>query len=176
MKRTTLSLVMLTCLVLSLLIFGAFTAVSTANAQLGNTGTPVRCTHASAIGSTIGGNGFEQSLTCTRPDGSSFSTVPANNYLLVTDLLILEEDGPLLSYKGALEVKNSGGAIEYSVPFWVESQKSFSEHFTTPYYILKTGDYLNAHNLVTNTYGVNMRFFVSGLLTTNYNYLPLTVK
>ncbi len=180
MKRTMLSLVMLACSVVALLIGTAFAVVPSASAQLGNTGVPVRCTHANAIGSTIGGSGSEQTLTCYRPDGSSFSTVPSSNYLLVTDVLIDEDHGSSVgtSWLSSLEVKHGSG-VAYGMPFWIEATPSFqtfSEHFTTPYFVLRADDYLNARNMVTTSYFVNMRFYVSGILTTNYSYLPLVSR
>ncbi len=180
MKRTMLSLVMLAGCVVVFLIGTAFVVVPSASAQLGNTGVPVRCTHANALTSTIGGTGTEQTLTCYRPDGSSFSTVPSGNYLLVTDVVIHEEYGAPIgtSWLGSLEVKR-GGAVAYNMPFWIEATPSYhtySQHFTTPYFVLKADDSLNARDMVTTAYSVNMRFYISGILTTNYSYLPLTVR
>ncbi len=180
MKRTMLSLVVLAGLAVALLIGTAFMVVPSANAQMGNAGVPVRCTHANALTSTINGSGTEQTLTCYRPDGSSFTTVPANNYLLVTDVVIHEENGSNVgaSWLGSLEVKR-GGAVAYNMPFWIEATpfyKTYSQHFTTPYFVLKADDSLNARDMVTTTYFLSMRFYISGILTTNYSYLPLTLR
>ncbi len=85
MKRTTVSLVMLACLVMASLIIAGFTAVSSANAQLGNTGVPVSC-----FGSANPSNFAD--LSCTAADGTPFGTggtVPSGHYLLVTDVQVM---------------------------------------------------------------------------------------
>ena len=60
-----------------------------------------------------------------------------------------------------------------SLPFVTRTAETFSEHFTTPYLVLKPGEHLRMNNIASS--GVTT-FFVSGLLTTNVTYMPLTAR
>ncbi len=138
MKRSTMSIVLLACLVVVLLIVTAFTAVSSANAQLGNSGVPVGCWN--SISSGAQGN-----LSCNAADGITFTDVPTGHYLLVTDVLV-EPSGSLDPGGWAVGLANSGstGPDGNYLAFRAQTLVSLGEHFTTPYLVLYQGQHLRA--------------------------------
>lgn len=167
-KRATMSFVLLACLVVGLLIVTAFTAASSANAQLGNTGVPVRCR-----GELSSGN--SDNLSCKAADGTTFTNVPTDHYLLVTDVLV-DPGGPpdtpwvATLLNSATTWLEADGDLSFSAPNLV----TVGEHFTTPYLVLHGGQYL--HWSITGLPGGGAGIFVSGLLTTNYSYAPLIAR
>lgn len=169
MKRTTISVVLFACLVVVLLVINAFTAVSSANAQLGNTGVPVRCDISDFIA-----NGSSTDMNCVAADGTSFTNVPTGHYLMVTDVTMVPiyyaTSGRFL---GRIVWKNGNLDVK---PVWLVTlgAETISEHFTVPYLVLPAGHHLEAANFPTSASYAT--FYVSGLLTTNYNYIPMVVR
>ncbi len=168
MKRTALSLVMLACLVMASLIIAAFTTVSSANAQLGNTGVPVSC------GGQVSADATSY-LTCTAADGTPFGTdvtVPSGHYLLVTDVQIT----PMGPATGDWEVFLDRYSTDMTaqILYATQTRASFAEHYTTPYLVARPGERLRVRNIVSSSGGVLV--YVSGLLTTNVSYMPLITR
>lgn len=166
MKRTTLSLVMLACLVVVLLVVTAFTAVSTASAQLGNTGVPVRC---SGTASTTN----PSSLLCKSADGLTFTNVPASHYLMVTDVVAAPSSASGTYWAYIMHMVDSVSPPDGSLEFRSSTSDTFGWHFAAPYLVLSPGRYLGV--MITASSG-NVNFYVSGLLTTSVSFLPLVTR
>lgn len=171
MKRTTLSIVVLTCLVVVLLIVTAFTAATSASAQLGNTGVPVRC--------SAGGNvSTANTLTCSAADGTVFgggsTAVPTGRYLLVTDVQI-EPTGPATGtwVISLSRMSSTGTEIDISA-FTRHSPETYAMHYSSPIFVLSQGQYLRMINYWGNTSFTTVEVF--GLLTTNYTYTPMIAR
>jgi hypothetical protein len=167
MKRTT-SLLILACLLVVLLAIGGFATVSTANAQLGNNGVPVRCYNAITSGQQL-------NLLCRAADGTTFTNVPTGHYLLVTDVRIdpvgiPDPTGWVVRLANGVSSGPDGNYLYFRGPTIV----SVGEHFTTPYLLLSQGEHLQASP--TGLPGGGTDVYVSGLLTTNYFYAPLIAK
>ncbi len=166
MKRTTLTIVVLACLVVLLLLVTAFTAVSTASAQLGNTGIPVLC----ATGITPGN--FVNPI-CQAADGTSFTTVPTGHYFLVTDV-ILRPYGPATGmWNVGITMKGPAADVQQYFEMVTQTQVTSSEHFVSPYLVIPQGKYLSLYNYGTSG---TVYLFVSGLLTTSVSYLPAITR
>ncbi len=167
MKRTTLSLVVLACLVVVLLIVTAFTAASSANAQLGNTGVPVRCSAGVTTTSPT-------DLTCRSADGQTFTSVPAGYYLMVTDVVLTPVGTPGPSWMNLAQIV-SGSPAEAQLDFTTDTVSSFGGHFTVPYFVLPANRLLRAYGIMMPG-GGGVNVYVSGLLTTNVYFLPLVSR
>lgn len=168
MKRSMLSLALLACLVVALLIVTAFAAVSSASAQLGNTGVPVICQSTSLL------SGESADMTCQAADGTFFDSakfVPAGHYLFVTDYLVLS--GTAAGRYSGEVCSVEGSTLVICLPAYGDPNYPASKHFTTPMLWAKSGQFLRASN--TSTLSA-MSFRISGLLTTNASYLPLTSR
>ncbi len=166
MKRSTLSLVLLACLIVALLIVTAFALVSSASAQIGNTGVPMICESPSLS------SGTSARMSCVGADGSYFgpgdTTVPAGHYLFVTDYLVHNGTSAGLYFA---EVCSMQGTTPWRcVPTDGNPDYPPSKHFTMPMLWAKSGEYLEAHN---GGSPASMTIRVYGLLTTSVNYLPL---
>ncbi len=164
MKRSAVSIIVLASLVLVLLLVTAFTAVSSANAQLGNTGVPARC-----------GSGYSPTGTgdmyCNAADGTNFYNVPSNHYLLVTDVVIIPWDGPTAGlWRGWLTSK-MGTSNLLTTYFEAVTADSRGDHYTVPVMWLPSGAHLEG-TLRDGSSGYAY-LYVYGLLTTNYTYVPL---
>ncbi len=134
------------------------------NAQVGQSGIPVVCKV--GVPPTI-----TSDLTCRLPDGSTFTTVPASNYLLVTDFYIT---APANTYSVGINMRDvsSFQPID-TITFTGGALENRSEHFTTPLFVLRPGWRLEAYTTGT---GGSVMFQVTGLLSTNYSYLPMIVR
>lgn len=112
-------------------------------------------------------------MWCAAADGTSFTDVPAGHYLLVTDFSMApfpSADGP---FDGSVSQVNGTTSIYY-VFLITPRRATVSEHYITPCFVVPPGDHLGAKN---NAGSTSMAwFYVSGLLTTNYNYLPMLVR
>ena len=168
MKRTTVSIIVLACLVLALLIVTAFTAVSSASAQLGNTGVPVWCD-----GGILNPN-TSSDFYCKAADGTLFggtSIVPAGHYFLITDIVIQPGGGtPTGEWRVALFIK-SGQFSKGWLSFINQGRTNFGEHFSTPYLVLSQGYHLQVNSEYSSSGWAEV--YISGLLTTNVYYMPL---
>ncbi len=168
MKRSTLSVVLLACLVVALLIVTAFTAVSAASAQLGNTGVPVRCWT-----SITPGNAGK--LQCAMPDGQVFTNVPAGHYLMVTDVVVTPIGSSATSWAELAQKRAADDKSEAELPFFSETVSTLGMHFSVPCFVLPADRYLYAEaNMVPGGGGID--YYVSGLLTTNVNWMPLVAR
>ncbi len=63
-----------------------------------------------------------------------------------------------------------GGQLQYAT----QTRASFAEHYITPYLVARPGEHLTVLNTGASNGSVDM--YVSGLLTTNVNYLPLITR
>ncbi len=166
MKRTTLWIIILASLVVTLSILTAFAAASSVSAQLGNTGIPVRCTYPVGFTSPP----FTPDLTCYRPDDTWFTTIPSNSYLLVTDIDAVPMSGSVATWSYFV-CRYAGTTKKACVGSTTDSRQSFGQHFTSPILVFGPGDRINVQN--TSDTGGAIWIYVSGLLTTNYTYMPL---
>lgn len=171
MKRTAMTIVALASLVVVVLIVTTFTTVSTANAQLGNAGVPVRCMGSANVGSL-------STLTCRAADGTLFgggTAVPAGHYLMVTDVRMSPgSGGPSGSWIADLIQTFPGGTTGDSSYFRAYSLAVVDEHYNSPILVLSQGQYLQMFTTLSSTGRVDFEVF--GLLTTSYNYLPMITR
>jgi hypothetical protein len=170
MKRSIVSIVVLACLVLVLALVASFNAVSSAKAQIGNTGVVVRCTTVPDY--WIAPNA-QSDITCFSVDGTSFVTVPAAHYLFVSDVLVAPYSGSATGTWGVnLTVPNS---ISSPITWFTWSTSgTYLQHFTTPFIVAKDGQKLVAQNYPGSP--TNISVLLYGVLTTNANYLPLIAR
>ncbi|MDX1665022.1 MAG: hypothetical protein R3272_14620 [Candidatus Promineifilaceae bacterium] len=138
---------------------------------------PVRC-HEPVAPNT------KDDIGCVRADtGASFLAVPANHYLLVTDVLInrnaLEESGNYFATLGA----NSAGILpgQPSMEFSGTPLQTDFYSFQAPYIILEGGENLQGRNDSNSDFGIE--FYVSGFLVDDVtyqvlmqNYLPAIMR
>lgn len=173
MKRTSLTIVVLACLVVVLVTIATLTTVSSANA-FGTTGVPVRCRFWNST------PGVPQDLQCTAADGTAFGsggvTVPTGYYLLVTDFVIVPL-GPATGYwETAIWEVDGSTYISPPIDLATSTKTNVSEHFTTPYLVIPQGHNLRVLTSTNSSVGTGVHVYVSGLLTTSYNYLPLIAR
>jgi hypothetical protein len=167
MKRSIVSIVVLACLVLMLALAASFNAVSSAKAQIGNTGVIVHCSFTPDW--WIAPNA-QSDMTCFSVDGTGFVTVPAAHYLFVTDVLVAPYSGSATGTWGVnLKVSNNLAAW-----FTWSTSGTYLQHFTTPFIVAKEGQKLAAQNFVNSP--TDIAVILYGVLTTNANYLPLITK
>ena len=138
---------------------------------------PVRCTEPVAPNN-------KDDISCVRADtGASFLAVPADHYLLVTDVLInrnsLASSGSYFATLGA----NSGGIVpaQPSIEFSGTPLQTGFYSFQAPYIILEAGEYLQGRNDSSSDFGIE--FYISGFLVDNVtyqvlmqNYLPAIMR
>lgn len=165
MKRTMMFAGLLV-VVLVVLFFGV-KSVSTADASVVTSGTPVICN--SSLPPETG-----YPLTCRMPDGSTFTTVPASNYFFVTDVYVV--GSPSGSWTSSIEVSNFDGSLWGTIDHVAlagSAGENKGEHFTTPAMLVLADQKI----VVTNGASVGSIYVkVTGMLTTNYAYLPLILR
>ncbi len=172
MKRASVTIVVLACLVVVLSIVSAFTAVSSAKAALGTTGVPVSCSQYVPANTSTAVN-----LSCYAADGTAFGnnhvTVPAGHYLLVTDVVV-SPYGPTSGDWIVGLLRMQGTTSFDSIGFDTLTRATFSEHFLTPFFVVSQDQSLGAVSGSSNSGAVSI--IVTGLLTTNVTYVPLAAR
>lgn len=170
MNRRVMSIVIVVCLLIGLLVGAGFSAAASAQASLGNTGVPVKCT-------VVVPQGMTSTLSCTAADGTSFangSDVPTGYYLLVTDIVANPANGTA-SQLYALELHRYAADSDLeNIQLITQGGATLGEHFITPYLVLSQGQQMRMH-VPSSTPGA-MTVYVSGLLTTNVAYVPLIAR
>lgn len=175
MKRTSMWIVLAAGVLIGLLVAGVFLAASSAHAAVGNTGIPARCTGFATVTQRTGvlkcyANGITFGTSGEVPD----ITVPSSYYFLVTDIVFSPEAG---SQVGALSVRlarwRNTDELD-RIELYASTRDSLSTHFTTPYLVLSAGERLEMYHSSTEI--ITSRVFVSGMLTTNLEYLPLVAR
>lgn len=167
MKRSTVTIAVLISLLLVLLA-AAFATVSTANAQLGNTGVPVHCDSGGTVAA-----GATVDLYCYRPDESSFTTVPSNYYLLVTDMIAVQTAGSVARWQFSL-CKETPSSVAFCLWSTTDRRGDFGQHYNSPPIVLSSGQKL--HSVNQSDSGGEITIIVTGILTTNYDYLPIVAR
>lgn len=166
---------MVALFVATLGLFGLFIPNLTARADVGNQGIPVRCYETSG-GISPGTTVF---MTCVNSGSNLFVSsqrVPSGYYFLVTDVFVT----PLSGANGNATVTfyffdaygTSGRASSYT--FRSVDGASYGQHFTVPMYVLPADHRIEIQAFNANTVDFDIR--VTGLLTTNVDYLPLVVN
>ena len=138
---------------------------------------PVNC---SAITSAA----ITSTFSCSRGDNrASFSTVPADHYLLVTDIVINRNSLATSGNYFATIGQGSGGIIPTTPRLTLSGTPLTTDvyHFQAPYIILEGGETLSIRNDSSSDFGINS--YVSGFLVTDVtyqvlyqNYLPITIR
>lgn len=168
MKRS----IVLICVAVSLVVLGIVAsqiAVSSARADLGNTGMLVRCTKPDYW---IAPNA-ESDLVCYAADGTSFTTVPSAHYVLFTDMVIAPFSGTTTGAWG-VNLTVPGSTINVLTWFTWSASGTYTQHFTTPFLVLRAGEKVAAQNFGSSPTNIAVQLY--GLLTTNATYLPLINK
>jgi len=161
-----------------LAIFVAPNSIFSARAALGNNGVPVRCEIEIEGGAPLD-PGYGTFFNCVASDGTLFNDggqqVPKGYYFLVTDILVTPIHPHSTQTAGYIKFSlrdKEGEIIEYSMDFEDLSGNTISEHFTAPYFVL-----LANHKLWGGNWSdFAVRMYISGLLVTNLNYLPVIMK
>ena len=143
-----------------------------ADAQLGNSGIPVRCFKPGPAMAP----GTAEFLTCVASDGTLLpegQRVPAGHYLLITDVLITPDAGTATTGLNDITVFDAYGTNSRQSSFRLRSvlPNSFGVAFNTPYFVLAEGHRLEISSAAFSAHSVEIR--VSGLLVTNLSYLPI---
>jgi hypothetical protein len=165
------------------LLAAIWLAANPAQAALGNSGVPVRCTPS---GSEIP-IGEARFLECFAADDTPFTDgqrVPSGYYLQVTDIVVTSHGGGPTASDRSLSLYDAFGdasrayALELSSTHTADPTltgvPTFGLHFTTPYMVLPAGHRLEGVN--ESWSGGAIKVYVSGLLVTNVTYLPLASK
>lgn len=144
-----------------LLVLGAMSLWTPAQAQLGNSGVPVHC--AAGVLSSA------QTFGCIASDGTAFvnNRVPTGYYLMVTDIII----APINStdVQADIEMEDAGNTLVNDVLIQTTSFGTQGQHFTTPALVLPAQYRLRAATLNGGGYLGE----VFGMLTRNLTYMPL---
>ena len=155
-----------------LLLLGlAWQWTSSARASLGNTGIPVHCRTTSTVAESA-----TRTLKCHAADGTLFTNsderVPSGYYLLVTDVILVPDGGSDASAVVSADLASANPADQFMRLRNTDNAMQ-ALHFTSPYFVLKAGQYLS----VTNAWFSQKWIYVyaSGLLVQNVSYLPITV-
>ncbi|NOZ06231.1 MAG: hypothetical protein GXP41_07765 [Chloroflexi bacterium] len=155
-----------------LLLLGfAWQWTSSARASLGNTGIPVRCSASSFAESTT------KTLKCYAADGTLFTNsderVPTGYYLLVTDIILVPDGGSDASAVISADLMAKNPSNQF-MRLRNTNNAMQPLHFTSPYFVLKAGQYLTASNAWFSQEWIYV--YASGLLVQNVSYLPITVR
>ncbi len=177
MRRRRFQISLVAVVVAALGLSALFIPNLTARADVGNQGTPVRCY---ASGGAIS-HGETQFMTCVRADGGypgfvNSQRVPSGYYFMVTDVFVT----PLSGGNGSTTVTfylfdaygTSGRASSYT--FRSLDGASYGQHFTVPLYVLPADHRIEIQAFNANAADFDLR--ITGVLTTNVNYLPLVVN
>lgn len=143
-------------------------------AQIGNRGIPVRC----RLNQGLLAPGASVFLTCNGSDGTSFvdgQRVPANQYLLVTDISITPDTRTTTGLTDVI-IYDAFDTGSYQSPFRLKNvnTSSFGFSFSVPFLVLHPN-----HRLLVVSSGFSdfpVEINVSGLLTSNLLYLPVLAR
>lgn len=146
-----------------------------ARAALGNQGIPVRCSFTSA-GIAPGDDKFLTCLSAAQPSFVGSQRVPDNYYFMVTDILVTPNTSVTSATRIEFYLFDAYGTNSRSSLYHIRSVDSatFGQHFTVPLYVLTSG-----HRLEVQAFNANATSFdiyVTGLLVTNVNYLPVIIS
>lgn len=165
MIRVMLPVAVLGSLAIALVLASGFRFAPSVSAQLGTTGVPVRCFAVPAPTNTL-------DMSCIAADGTAMPTVPSGHYLLVTDVEITPVGVPG-EWFVVLNLM-TGTAINDQVTSRLDGQRNYGAHYVSPLWVVSAGQHLEAYDSFASAGPVNV--YVRGLLTTNYDYLPLVVR
>ena len=113
----------------------------------------------------------------------SFSVVPADHYLLVTDIVINRNNLATSGNYFAIIGRGSGTNIPTTPQLQLSGTPLPTDvyHFQAPYIILEGGETLSIRNNSSSDFPINS--YVSGFLVTDVtyqvlyqNYLPMTIN
>lgn len=145
--------------------------ISHSEAATGNQGIPARCEAVFNLGQAA-------TFSCVSAGNVLFvdgQKVPTGFYFLVTDIVIT----PINTGNGTnlnqitFSVNNDTGQV-LEISFNTNDRFSDRIHYTTPYIFLAGGEWLRGVNPMTSF--SRLWVYVSGILTTNVNYLPLIMR
>lgn len=160
--------------IVAIFISGRF--VASAQASLGNSGIPAHCWIDSTTGKVFpGGNEF---FKCWTTSGISFTSsgqrVPEGYFFIVTDTVVTPDMPGIVSTYMFLYVAYGESGRSYGLDFRDKSGNSYGHHFQVPYLILPEGYRLEV--TLSASSEAPVKAYVSGLLVTNLNFLPVVVK
>ncbi|MBN2548919.1 MAG: hypothetical protein JXB15_07165 [Anaerolineales bacterium] len=156
-----------------LILIASHLPVGEASAAVGNQGIPARCW-------VTLNPGYSDYFYCEATGGVSFigdSWVPTGYYFLVTDVVISPTgtSGTGATNFSSITVEDGAtGHALYSIVQTTQDKYGGSFHYTTPYLVVESEDGLWAYQKDISSTRVSM--YLSGLLTTNVNYLTLITR
>lgn len=146
-----------------------------ARAALGNQGIPVRC-YVTSAGVAPGGDIFPTCVSASLPGFVDSQRVPDGYYFLVTDVLFTPHSSTTGPEKVDFYLFDAYGTNGRSSSYHFRSVDGATagQHFTVPLYTLTPGHRLEIQAFNAND--VDFDIYVTGLLVTNVDYLPVVLS